>query len=146
MSLNIRDIRRHDLEFCSELYCDVFSRSPWSERWSEEAAYKRLNHFYRSEGFIGLVAENNGISGFVLGNTEPFLNSSWYYLREICVSHNWQNQGVGTKLLKHLAVTLESHSVKNIYLATDRNIPVAKFYEKNGFLQEAEIGFFYKNI
>jgi GNAT superfamily N-acetyltransferase len=35
------------------------------------------------------------------------------------------------------AEALETHKVKNIYLATYRNIPAAKFYEKNGFTLDA---------
>ena len=33
-----------------------------------------------------------------------------------------------------------------IYLATDRNIPAAKFYEKNGFSQDENMGFYCKGV
>lgn len=142
----IRDIKNDDLEPCSELYSQVFSSSPWSEKWSKEQAYERLNHFYKSEGFIGLIAEKQGIRGFVLGNSEPFLDGNWFYLREMCVSQKNQSQGFGTSLLKKLSAVLSAESVKNIYLATERNIPAARFYEKNGFFQEEKMGFYYKEI
>ena len=131
---------------CSELYCQVFSGPPWSEHWSLENANERLNHFYKSKGFIGLLAENQGTKGFVLGNTEPFLNGDWFYLREMCVARTDQGQGIGTDLLKQLNIFLANKSVQNIYLATDRNIPAAKFYEKHGFSQEENIGFYFKKI
>lgn len=93
-----------------------------------------------------MVAKNSDLVGFVLGNAEPFLEGEWFYLREMCVSQDYQRQGVGTSLLNNLSATLDSCSVKNIYLATDRNIPAAKFYENNGFSQEVKMGFFYKSV
>ena len=146
MSFIIRELRTDDLMSCSELYSQVFSGPPWSEKWNKEKAYERLSHFQKSEGFVGLLAENDGIKGLVLGNTEPFLDGYWFYLREMCVSTTFQGHGVGASLLKQLKVTLEAKKVKNIYLATDRNIPAAKFYEKNGFIKEDKMGFYYKGI
>ena len=132
--------------FQCKLYSQVFSGPPWSEEWSKEKANKRLSHFYRSEGFVGLLAENDGINGFVLGNTEPFLDSAWFYLREMCVCPNLQGQGIGSKLLYELNCLLANKAVRNIYLATDRNIPAAKFYQSNGFSQEEKMGFYYKEV
>ena len=146
MSSIIREINKDDLELCSELYAQVFSGPPWSEKWSKEKANERLSHFYKSEGFIGLVIANEGITGFVLGNSEPFLDGNWFYLREMCVAKDRQGKGAGTALLKQLNETLAAKSVKNIYLATDRNIPAAKFYIKNGFSQEEKMGFYYKEV
>ena len=146
MSLIVRELKADDLMACSDLYSQVFSGSPWSENWNKEKAYERLSHFQRSEGFIGLVAEDEKIKAFVLGNAEPFLDGYWFYLREMCVSRKIQGQGVGTKFLNKLNETLETHKVKNIYLATDRNIPAAKFYEKNGFIQKDKMGFYYKSV
>jgi len=146
MSLIIRELKEDDLMVCSELYSQVFSGPPWSEGWNKEKAYERLRHFQKSEGFIGLIAENEEIRAFVLGNAEPFLDGYWFYLREMCVSAKCQGQGIGTDLLNKLNEELINHKVKNIYLATDRNIPAAKFYEKNGFSEETKMGFYYKSV
>lgn len=64
----------------------------------------------------------------------------------MCVSAKSQRLGVGTNLIKKLNEILKAHKVKNIYLATDRNIPAAKFYEKNGFTQEDKMDFYYKSV
>lgn len=146
MTLIIRELREEDLESCSELYSQVFSGPPWSENWSKEKANERLIHFYKSEGFIGLIAEKEYVKGFVLGNAEPFLDRNWFYLREMCISKLSQRQGIGTGLIKQLSVTLVDKKVSKIYLATDRNIPAAKFYEKNGFSQEENMGFYCKGV
>jgi len=144
--LLIRKIESEDLNKCSALYSRVFSAPPWSEAWSQEKAYTRLNHFYQSAGFVGLLAESESVTGFVLGNMEPFLDGTWFYLREMCVDNSAQNQGVGTKLLNELNKGLISKAVKNIYLATERDIPAAKFYENNGYLKEDKMAFYYRRL
>ena len=144
--MTIREIRTEDLERCSDLYSRVFSGPPWSEAWNEANAYNRLNHFYRSEGFIGFLAEDEDVSGFVLGNLEPFLDGSWFYLREMCVDTKLQNQGVGTNLMSVLIDCLKLKDVKSIYLATEREIPAAAFYKKNGFIQEDKMEFYCRSV
>ena len=64
----------------------------------------------------------------------------------MCVSRSCQRQGVGSKLLSELNSVLAAKLVKNMYLATDINMPSAKFYNTNGFSQEEKMGFYYKQI
>lgn len=142
----VREIKNEDLESCGDLYSRVFSGSPWSERWSSEKAHERISHFFNSKGFVGLLSENKNITGFVLGNTEPFIDGTWFYLREMCVDINYQRQGIGAKLLNELKEQLTTRAVKNIYLATERDIPAASFYEKNGFSLEGNMAFYYKSL
>ena len=144
--MQIREIKDEDLEACSSLYTRVFSESPWSEVWSQDIALTRLRHFYKSEVFFGLLVEDKNILGFVLGNTEPFINDTWFYLREMCIDNKFQNQGIGTTLLSELKKHLTLKSVKNIYLATERDFPASYFYQKNGFLEEKKMIFFYKEL
>jgi len=142
----VREIKSENLAACGDLYSRVFSGPPWSENWSKEKALERLAHFYNSEGFVGLLSENNNVHAFVLGNTEPFVDGDWFYLREMCVDKELQGQGVGSMLLDELKKRLVSLSVKNIYLATERDFPAASFYEKNDFLPENKMAFYYKEL
>jgi len=144
--LLVREIKNEDLESCAALYSRVFSGAPWSEKWSKEKAHERISHFFNSKGFVGLLSENKNITGFVLGNTEPFVDGSWFYLREMCVDANYQGQGVGSTLLNELKEKLVIRAIRNIYLATEREIPAASFYEKNGFSQENKMVFYYKKL
>ena len=144
--MEVRSIQEGDIRKCARLYASVFTSEPWNEEWTEETAFLRLNHFYQSTGFVGLLAEYDDIVGFVLGHTEPFENSTIYYLREMCVMGSIQSKGVGGKLYKALDCELAEKSVKSIYLTTERDIPAASFYMKNGFNLSQKMGFYAKSI
>jgi len=140
-----RGIEKSDIEPCALLFMRVFSSTPWSEGWSAEAAFERLNHFYQSKGFVGVLAETDDVVGFSLGNIEPFFFGSMFYLREMCTEASLQNQGVGRRILCTLEKELNSSSVKSIYLTTERSIPAANFYQNNGFTYSEKMGFYTKS-
>lgn len=145
-SMKIRQIQNQDIESCAKLFSTVFSDSPWKESWSQEAAFQRLAHFYESKGFEGVVAEGDGIVGFALGNVEPFYFGDIFYLREMCVCTNLQKAGCGQKILAALEGHLASKGVHSIYLTTEKQIPAAAFYQKNGFNFKEVMGFYAKRI
>lgn len=145
--MNIKRITKKHLQKCAELYSYVFSMEPWSEEWENEIALKRLNHFYNSDGFIGILAiENDCIVGFALGNIEPFVHGDIFYLREMCVNPKMQNRGIGTQILSELENVLITANIKSIYLFTDRKIPAAKFYSKFGYGLNNDFAIFTKDI
>lgn len=142
----IRNIERADLEDCAALYADVFSSFPWNESWTTQVAIDRLAHFYESKGFSGVLAEDNGLRGFALGNIEPFHTGNLFYLREMCVANVHQSQGVGSQIYKGLEGNLRLREVDEVYLATEREIPAAKFYFSIVFKCAEEVGFYTKSI
>ena len=144
MKLHI--IEKQDLDSCALLFSNVFSSEPWNEIWTKERALERLLHFYESKGFLGVIGIDDGAIGFVLGNIEPFCDGPLFYLREMCVSDEYQNKGVGSKLLEKLQLELNSLHVKSVYLATDNTIPAAHFYKNKGFVHSEKLGFYVKSL
>lgn len=141
----LRNIEEDDIEICAELFMQVFSSDPWNEEWSIVFANERLSHFYQSKGFFGVLAEEqNSVVGFALGNTEPFYFGSMFYLREMCIKTKLQNKGVGKEILKALEDELLTKKINRIYLTTERDIPAASFYQKNGFNYSEKMGFYAK--
>ena len=140
----LRKIEEQDIEACSALFTKVFSSEPWSEPWSLNLARERLLHFYESKGFIGIIAESDGVIGFVLGNTEPFYFGSMFYLREMCTQTDLQKTGIGSEIFHALERELSLNKVHSIYLTTEREIPAAKFYKNKGFKYSEQMGFYAK--
>jgi len=69
----IRNIDENDIIGCSNLYIKVFSEKPWNEVWEIDRVETRLLHFFKSQGFIGFLAESDEeILGFVAGNRRAF--------------------------------------------------------------------------
>jgi aminoglycoside 6'-N-acetyltransferase I len=140
----LRNIQEKDIEACAALFTKVFSSEPWSEPWNISLARDRLLHFYKSKGFIGILAESDGVIGFSLGNTEPFHFGSMFYLREMCTQTNLQKKGVGSEIFHALERELSLNNVNSIYLTTAREIPAAEFYKKKGFKYSDQMGFYAK--
>lgn len=142
----IRNINSQDLKNCAALYADVFASAPWHEPWTVDAALERLSHFYGSSGFVGILAEEDSLIGFALGNTEPFHSGSLFYLREMCIGTDSQRQGLGRQVYSALENELRSQSLRSIYLTTERDIPAAQFYLNNGFTFQEKMGFYAKRL
>ena len=60
-------------------------------------------------------------------------------------SEPW-NQGIDGEILEALENVLIYEDVKSIYLTTERAIPAAKFYQKNGYNFSEKMGFYAKNV
>lgn len=142
----IRLLTEDDLLACARLYSQVFSSSPWNEPWSEEAALQRLRHFYHCRGFVGFIAHEDSLKGFVLGNREPFHSGQLFYLREMCVDAKKQNTGCGSQLLERLQDELSRREVRAMYLTTEREIDAAAFYQKRDFKYSESMGFYVKPL
>ncbi len=120
--------------------------SPWNESWDIVSAKERLHHFYESKGFIGILAERDGIVGFALGNSEPFYFGNMFYLREMCILKDLQQQGLGKKLYLALERELSLAKIHSIYLTTNRATVASSFYMSNGFKASEKMGFYAKCI
>lgn len=142
----LRCIQEEDIERCAVLFTQVFSSHPWSEPWNNNFAKERLLHFYKSTGFVGVLAEQDDFLGFALGNTEPFYSGPIFYLREMCVQAELHNRGVGHQLLQFLQKKLSEQKVGGMYITTQKNIPAASFYQKNGFSYSEDMGFYAKSL
>lgn len=142
----IRKIENDDLENCASLFARTFSNKPWNEPWDNSSAYKRLKHFFDSEGFVGVLVEDNNLLGFALGNVEPFCGGDIFYLREMCTEVESQSRGIGSKVLSFLEKSLISADVKRIYLMTEHEIPASRFYKNKGFKVNKTTGCFTKAI
>lgn len=144
--MRVREIQEADIESCAQLYMQVFSDEPWNENWSYLTALERLLHFYHSKGFVGALAEDQGVVSFALGNTEPYCSGAFFYLREMCTKKDVQGKGVGKKVLRCLESNLQLIDVQHIYLITKRDIPAANFYLGCGFAESEEVAFYSKSV
>lgn len=129
-----RHFQDSDLAACVELFVTTFARPPWSETWEPGLVRARLEQIIRTPGAFGTVILTDGeITGFALGISEPWHEGSHFYLKEMCVSHTRQRQGLGTRLLDHLIGELHKQDTRRIYLLTARGDMSEAFYAKSGF-------------
>lgn len=145
--MEFRQFVESDLLNCTETFIEVFNAAPWNDEWVVENAQHYLFNFYRTPGFLGMLAiENKEIVGFIFGIHRIWWSGDEFYVNEMCVKPNQQNNGIGKALLSHLMEEIKGSSISNISLLTDRGIPAEAFYKKNGFEEIERLVFLSKEI
>ena len=146
-SFSIYSFSSNDTEAAAKLYAKVFSKPPWKEHWDHHLACQRLEYIVSCPGFYGIsIWIKKKLIGFCMGNTEPFNNDAYFYLKEVCVSNKYQNQGIGSIMLDRLVKDLQKVQVDSIYLITQRQDQLEHFYKKNGFKPDKNLLLLSKTI
>ncbi len=128
------EITKDDLQAMSQLFMEVFNEAPWNDKWTIETAYKRLEMFYNSPGFDGLLQYEEGkLVALILGIAEAYFDGTSFRIIEFCVDNHQQRSGYGSKLLAAFKERLKQKGMKDIFLLTCRGESTEGFYQKNGF-------------
>ena len=136
-----------DLARCTEAFVEVFNAEPWNDEWTLARADAYLLDFCRTPGFLGMVAaEGEEVTGFIFGVQRKWWSGDEFFIHEMCVKQQQQNQGVGRGLLQHVEKELSDRGVHSITLLTDRGIPAEAFYKKNGFEEIERIVFYARSL
>jgi GNAT superfamily N-acetyltransferase len=144
---NILSMTSEDIVKCTELYIKVFNAKPWDDHWTLESAYKRLNDFYNTPNFEGvLYTEAGQVKGAIFGNLEQFYDGIHYNLREMFIDNDLQGKGIGSILLNELEKRLEKSGVTTIMLFTSKGNKTSKFYLKNNFSEWESMALMSKDI
>ncbi len=128
-----RRFNESDLEPCVELFVSTFAQPPWNETWERHIVRERLDQILRTPHSFGAVVGGTDITGFALGFSEPWHEGTHFYLKEMCIGHSHQRQGLGTRLMRFLSTELDARDTKRIYLLTARGEMSEAFYSKIGF-------------
>jgi len=129
----LRPLQVEDLEVCAALFVSTFSQAPWSESWDVLVVKRRLQQIIDTPYSYGVVLEEDSIVAFAMGFSEPWHEGSHYYLKEMCVAHDRQREGIGTDLLEYLSKNVRDLGASRIYLLTAAGDMSESFYKKNGF-------------
>jgi ribosomal protein S18 acetylase RimI-like enzyme len=132
--MNIRKIEEKDLEALVNLFVSVFNSKPWSENWTKEWAYERLNIIFNSYRFYGYIAEVDDIPfGAVFSRIGSYKGELELEVLEMFVSNQQQRQGIGAALLDELKLQSKKYGIVCVVLQTDKTTFAKDFYLKYGF-------------
>ncbi|PSB05883.1 hypothetical protein C7B62_24210 [Pleurocapsa sp. CCALA 161] len=138
--MDICAIAKLDLQVISQLYVSVFSSPPWNEDWEFTWAYERLNWIYQSQGFAGYIAlDSKQILGAIMGHFVPFKGKKGFEIVEFLVAANYQNQGIGKKLLTQLELNLKQDNYDYIWLLTAKDSSAESFYCQRNYQRDCKI-------
>lgn len=129
----LRRFQDSDLDQCVDLFVSTFSQAPWNEKWDPIVVRERLDQIMKTPYSYGVVVGDPQIKGFALGFSEPWHEGFHFYLKEMCVDHVHQRQGLGTTLMDFLSEEVRNRGAQCIYLLTARGDISEAFYSKIGF-------------
>lgn len=97
------------------------------------------------EYFAVSAVEDTDLLGVAVYGIED-MNDEVYDIYWIVVNPNFQGKGVGSQLVDHIEKKLARQGVRKIIFETsseERYEPTRKFYEKKGYVMEAQIKDYY---
>jgi aminoglycoside 6'-N-acetyltransferase I len=102
--------------------------------WTYELAEKRLKQIISTTSFYGIGLYNESeLMGFAIGWFKQFDDIVVFYLEEILVFKEYQNNGLGTKMLQFLENSVKKQGVKKISLSTTYEENHQNFYSRLGY-------------
>ena len=133
--IKIRKIESsNELRSCADLLVAAYNAEPWNDQWTHEKALEKLECFFHSPKFIGLVAyQGEDINGACIGNIEPYYTGDYFYLKEMFVAPSAQKRGIGKQLMVALKEHLEQAGIRQMILFTSKDFFPFHFYEKENF-------------
>lgn len=137
-----------DLDPCVDLFLQVFSRPPWSDRWpSREKAKAYLSDLAGAPGFRGYLAvDRDGLCGMCFGHVRQWWQGDEYFIDEMCVRVSDQGLGTGTGMMGFITGELKKEGIVSVLALTEKCIPAEGFYRKNGFTASERMVLMYRRL
>lgn len=132
---------------CAQFYVEAFLQDPWFEDNDYDKVYKYMKCFTHKEDFFIYALEENGLLCAVcMGEKIPCVDAPFFRIEDLCVAPGVKSMGYGSKLISFVEQKAKEQECNCIILATVRNFPSHKFYEKNGFTELEGSVYLYKEI
>ncbi|SHL45167.1 Ribosomal protein S18 acetylase RimI [Anaerocolumna jejuensis DSM 15929] len=140
-------MKEEHIPLLASMYTESFNSAPWYDKWTVDSAAKRLTQMLHCEGAYGLISyDNYEISGMILGNHEIYYDCMHFNIKEFCVNQKMRGTGIGSILLEEFEKRLREMGIGDIYLFTTRTLQTEGFYQRKGYVTNAEIIRMDKNI
>lgn len=132
----VKAITKEDIQGCAELIGSAYNSPPWNYQWQPGRAAEYLNELYESRRFTGFCIYEDGILAAALfAHVKTWWINDLLMVDELFVSPLKQGKGYGQELLNTAREFCADNNIGSITLITNKYMPAASFYKKNGFLQ-----------
>ena len=129
----IREMGIEDIPAVLPLYISYYNGHENSS-WNEDTAGKRIHQVLSMEDSYGLILENrNGVLGFAMGYFKQYDDIVGYTLDEIVIAYEYQNQGVGSLLLRELEQRVKEKGASCVELQAVNDDKHERYYGKAGY-------------
>ncbi len=144
----IRKLTLQDLNLAQDLFLSVFSKEPWNDEWDLESQLPSyMIDLMGNPNSLCLGYEDKGkLIGLSLGYTFHWWQGTDYFIKEFCIDASLQGEGHGKKFMAEIEAYLAQHSIKALWLLTEKTVPAYDFYHKNGFTELKDNVMFAKSV
>lgn len=127
--MQYRPMTEEDILRVIPLYIAYYNAT--GDEWTEETVYKQIHPVWSREDAMCLIAEEQGKAvGFLMGYFETYYDLTAYYLAEIVVAREFQNQGLGTQFMLELERQVKARGGAMIQLDAVNDAFHEHFYGK----------------
>ena len=134
MSFQIEPLGAKHLKGAAGVIVSAYARPPWNESWSDEAAIENVTYVLETPRSIALAAVDGGqVLGIALGTRQRRHAGPVIHLDELSVLPEAQGAGIGTALLSAILETAKAEGCNGVWLVSQREGALSKFYQRCGF-------------
>ena len=132
--MQIKEMNIEDIDLVLPLYIEYYNEHE-DGCWTETTARKRINQVLTIDNSFSLIMkdDNDIVCGFVMGYFKQYDDIIGYTLEEIIISYQYQNQGLGSKLLATLETKVKEAGASCVELQAVKDEMHEKYYGKAGY-------------
>lgn len=145
--MEIRKLTEEDLSSAADILMAVYNNELWMCRWEKEKAVAYLKDFFDHKKFVGYVAmENEKVIAALFAHEKIWWNNDEVFIEEMFVLPEYQQKGIGTKLISEVMKYVDEKKLAGITLSTNKYAPAPLFYKKNGFIDCEHVLFMAREV
>lgn len=131
--MKIREMTTADVKAVLPLYISYYNKQEGG-CWTEESAGKRIHQVLSMEDSFSLILEEDDSAlGFAMGYFKQYDDIVGYTLEEIVIAYEYQNQGIGSALLRELEQRVKEKGASCVELQAVNDERHEKYYGKAGY-------------
>ena len=129
--MQINEMKVEDIELVLPLYIEYYNNHE-DGCWTEATAKKRIKQVLTMDDSYSLIMkdDNDVVCGFAMGYFKQYDDIVGYTLEEIIISYQYQNQGLGSKLLAELETRVKEAGAACVELQAVKDEMHERFYGK----------------
>lgn len=128
----VREMTARDVEKVLPLYIDYYNAREGAQ-WTPETAGRRIRQVLGMDGGFGLLLEEDGPLGFVMGYFKQYDDLVSFMLEEIVIARDSQGKGLGTALLAETGRRARAMGAAGVELSAVNDQPHQRFYARAGY-------------
>lgn len=138
MKLTYRQMEKEDIERVIPLFIEYWNGT--GDVWTPELVYRRIWQVLGSPDSYCILAQTGEKPvAFAMGRMETFYDLTAYNLVEIVVASEYQNGGIGTKMMEELERRVKSMGAAMVQLEAVNDQLHEHFYGKQGYTDASNL-------